>query len=97
MLSDDGVLAINDKKQVEQFFKSAIEDYRSRGVVATKPKVEHLERLSVNLASVDVAWPSFDESGKEIGSEISHYILLLDKDEQWRIRVALTRVLNISL
>jgi hypothetical protein len=90
-LSDDDAIVLVEASQLEQFMAQASEWYRKQGIISTKPDLEQIDMLSEKLASVDVRWPSYDTSGKEKMSERSHYILQLGKDEQMRIRLALTR------
>ena len=69
----------------------AIEWYRSRGVVSTRPELEHVDMLSDRIAAVDVRWPALDAFGRETASERSHYIVQQGSDDRVRIRVALAR------
>jgi hypothetical protein len=91
VFSNEGAIAITDKKQLNEIFAKATESYRSQGIASTKPELERIDMLSDKLAAVDVRWPSFDKAGKEKGSERSHYILELGKGGHIGIRVALTR------
>jgi len=91
VLSDEGAVAVNDKSEIEKFFSQAIEWYRTQGITSTRPELERADMMSDKLASVDVRWPAFDQSGIEKSSERSHYILQLGKDGQMRIRVAIKR------
>ena len=91
VLSENGATPVAALSEVETFFAQAIEWYRSRGLVSTKPEVERVERLSDRLSAVDVRWPAFDSAGREQAAERSHYLLQRADDGQPRIRVALTR------
>jgi hypothetical protein len=90
-LSDETATVFTNPSEIENIMAQASESYRSRGIVSTRPEVEHIELLTEKLASVDVSWPSLDRLGNEQASEISHYILQLGKDGHAHIRVALTR------
>jgi hypothetical protein len=91
VLSDEGATAVSSAAEVEKFFAQAIDWYRSRGLVETRPELERIELLSGRLAAVDVRWPAFDGAGVERLSERTQYILHADKDGLPRIRVALAR------
>ena len=93
VLSDQGVTAVSESREVEQFFAQATEWYHAQGLTATRPELERVDWLSEKLASIDVRWPSFNSSGQEKFSERSHYIVQLGQDGQARIRVALTRTM----
>jgi hypothetical protein len=89
VLSDEGALAISDMNEVERFFARAIESYRARGQVTTRPDIEAIEDLGARLASVDVRWPGYDADGRERSHERSRYLIRLDDGGRPRIRVAL--------
>jgi hypothetical protein len=91
VLSDEGSVGVTDLSQVSTFFAAAVEWYRSMGLVATRPVLERVERLSEKLSAVDVRWLAFDAEGKEKGTEYSHYVLCLGDDGLPHIRLALTR------
>ena len=89
VLSEEGALAISDPDEVERFFARAIDWYRARGEVSTRPEVEELEDLGERISSVDVRWPGYDAAGRERSSERSRYLICLDDRGQPRIRVAI--------
>jgi hypothetical protein len=91
VLSDEGATAVGSFESIEAFFDRAVNGYRARDLVSTRPVLERLEILSERLAAVDVRWLAFDERGREGSSERSHYVLRLGDDGEPRIRVALTR------
>ena len=91
LLSDEGAVTVADSVEMQRYFSEAIEWYRSRGLVSTRPELEHVDMLSERLAAVDVRWPAFDEFGREKASERSHYIVQQGSDDRVRIRVALAR------
>ena len=96
VLSDEGSVAVSAVSQVATFFAGAVEWYRSEGLVATRPVLERVERLSEKLSAVDVRWLAFDVEGKEKAAEYSHYILHLGEDGLPYIRLALTRTADAS-
>jgi hypothetical protein len=91
VLSDQGAIAVSDLAEVERFFSQAVQAYHAQGLMSTRPDFQRFEQLSETLTAVDVRWPSFDASGAEKSSELSHYILTRGDDHQLHIRVALTR------
>ena len=92
LLSDEGAVSVADPVEMQRYFARAIHWYRSRGLVSTRPELEHVDMLSERLAAVDVRWPAFDEFGREKASERSHYIVQQGSDDRVRIRVALARI-----
>ena len=93
VLSDEGVIAVSDTNEIEAFFAGAIQWYRARGLVSTRPEIQSIETLGARLCSVDVRWLAFDAEGAEKTSERSRYILRIEDDDNLRIRVALTLTL----
>lgn len=91
VLSDQGATAVAAMAEIELFFDSSIQDYRSRGTVATRPVVGRIQPLSEKVSAVEVSWPSLDSTGTERGIESSYYIVRLGDDGRPYIRVALTR------
>jgi hypothetical protein len=83
-------MVFTNASEIENLMAQVSQSYRSQGIASTRPEIEHIGLLTENLASVDVRWPSFDRSGKEKASEVSHYILHIGKEGKARIRVALT-------
>ena len=90
VLSDQGSVAVNDRKEVEAFFAKASADYFSRGLVSTRPEIQSFEPMSESMAAVVVRWPAFDSEGMEKSSEKTRYILALGADGKPHIRVAVT-------
>jgi hypothetical protein len=91
ILDGPAALAATSAAEIENAFRHAIDWYRSRGLVSTRPKLERAARLSDHVAAVDVRWPAFDARGVERMSERSHYLVQIGDDGQPRIRVALSR------
>lgn len=91
VLHDNGALPVASRDEVQSFFAQAIDAYRQKGVISTRPIIDHVDFMSDGLASVDVSWPGFDAAGKEQGAERSHYLMHLGTDGKARIQVALSR------
>ncbi len=91
VLADQGAIPIATLEEVRSFFASSIDDYRQRGLMSTRPTIEHVELMSDGLASVDVSWAAFDAAGQPQGAERSHYLMHLGRDGKARIQVALSR------
>ncbi len=66
LLSDEGATLLADANQIEKLFAQATEWYRSQRLISTRPDLEHVEELSEKVTSVDVRWPAFDASGREV-------------------------------
>ena len=91
VLSDDEVLHISTPDEVERFFSSAIDWFRSEDMVSARPELEHFEPISDRLVSLDVRWSTIDGSGTEDAAERCRYIVRVGDDGVPRIRVALIK------
>lgn len=89
VLSDQGARAVIETAEIEQFFAGAVEWYHAQGVVATKPSLVEIKKLSERLVFVDTRWSVIDATGEERPGEHSNYILSISDDGQPRIRVAI--------
>lgn len=85
---DAGAVVATTQTQLADVFKRAIQSYRKRDLVATRPEIEHVEDLGPRLAAVRVRWPAFDRAGVERASERSYYIVQEGEDGRARVRVA---------
>jgi hypothetical protein len=90
MLADDEVVALEDTSQVEAFFADVLQWYESNGLMATTSEVLEAVALSAQLALIYVRWPAFDDSGLEIFSETSYYILRERDGRHWKIQIGIT-------
>ncbi len=90
VIADDGARSVATLAEIEQFFGSAVEWYRSQGQMATKPELKHVEPLGKRLVFVDVVWPGLDASGNVKSSEHSCYVLRFSDDGSPRIQVAIS-------
>jgi hypothetical protein len=75
--------------QVREVFERAVAAYRERGISATRPEIVHTERAGGRLLLVTVRWPYLDAAGASKGSEVSRYVVWLDRDGEPRIRVGM--------
>ena len=91
VLSDDGVRAVENREEVESFFRGAKADYAARGIESTRPDVVRLEWVTDRIAIVDVRWPCLDERGFERGEEWGTYTLRVDDNGDLKLCVALMR------
>jgi hypothetical protein len=90
MVADDEVVALGDTSQVEAFFAGVLQWYKSNRLMATKSEVLEVVSLSAQIALIYVRWPAFDDSGLEIFSETSYYIVRERDGRHWKIQVGIT-------
>jgi hypothetical protein len=87
---DAGSTVASTAAQLHDIFKRAIQGYRKRELVATRPEIEAIDEMNPKVAAVRVRWPAFDRAGIERASERSFYIVEEGGDGRVRIRVAAT-------
>jgi hypothetical protein len=85
---DAGAVVATTQSQLADVFKRAIQNYRKRDLVATRPEIDNVEELGPKLAAVRVRWLAFDRAGVERSNERSYYIVQEGDDGRARIRVA---------
>jgi hypothetical protein len=90
VLSDEQVMLIENREQVEEFFSKAREWYISRGILTTRPELLKFDQISTGIISVEVRWPGFDKNGNENYTETSYYLIHIDGDKPL-IRAAASR------
>lgn len=89
-VSDDAVMTLNTKAELEQMFQQGRKFYIDKGLVETRPEIEAFEALTDRIYEATVRWPGFDSDGREKWTERSHYVIRLDDAGEPKLRVALT-------
>ncbi len=85
MLSDDATTIFNDAGKLEGFFNQGVGFYRQFGIVGVRPDVWNRKPWSKKIVQVKVNWQYFDLQKKPIYNCDYHYVLKLDKHNQWKI------------
>jgi hypothetical protein len=88
VLGADRAHVVNSPEEVAEFFGGAREQYSAMGVTDTKAEIVRLDEVNDRLVMVRVHWPWLDAEGNEVGGETSTYTLSREKDEDWKLRVA---------
>lgn len=88
VLGADMARVVNSSAEVAEFFGGAREQYNAMGVTDTKAEIVRLDEVNDRLVMVRVHWPWLDAEGNEVGGETSTYTLSREKDEDWKLRVA---------
>lgn len=89
-ISDEQTMVLEDADELEQTFAKGREWYLSQGIIGTRAELQSIEELTDLIAAVNVRWPGFNEAGKEVYSEASHYILQTS-DKGPLVRVAISK------
>jgi hypothetical protein len=88
VIGDQEVHAVATRKEVEQFFGGAKDQYNARGITDTRPEIAKLEWVTDRIVLVTVRWPYLDSTGEERGEETSTYTLRRDDNGELKLRVA---------
>jgi hypothetical protein len=88
-IGNDMSRSITTRDEVAQFFSSAPEQYRQRGIVDTRAEIQGIHWNTDRLATVDVVWPYLDEHGRVRGSESSTYVVHLEPGGEPKLQVML--------
>ncbi|MBX2993413.1 MAG: hypothetical protein KF681_01270 [Bdellovibrionaceae bacterium] len=86
VMSDDMVRAVRTSESVSAFFANSNEQYNERGIVGSRPEVQHLDWLTDKIVMVEVRWPYLDQDGHERGSESSTYTLRRDDAGDFKVQ-----------
>ena len=85
MLSDDASSTFGDAGRLEGFFNQGASFYRQFGIAHVDAEVWSRRDWTKKVANVRVNWKYFDQDKKAIYNCDYHYVLKLDKNNQWKI------------
>jgi ketosteroid isomerase-like protein len=75
VVGDAVTITVTEAGQVEAAFAGAAEAYRAKGLVAIRPELGALDRLTPNLTLADVRWSYLDEAGEDRQHTSYRYLL----------------------
>jgi len=85
LISDDNTSPFNDSTKLEGFFNIGAGFYRQFGVAHASADVWSWRALTERIVSVKVMWYYADVFKNPIYDCEYHYVLKLDKHNQWKI------------
>ena len=85
MLSDDATTVFNDAGKLEGFFNQGVGFYRQFGIAHVRPQLWSRREWTGKIITVKVNWQFYDINNQPIYNCDYHYVLKLDKNNQWRI------------
>jgi ketosteroid isomerase-like protein len=86
VISDQNVMAVTSRQEVEQFFSGAKELYNRMGIADTRAEIVRLDWATDRIAMVEVRWPYLDAQNHEVGEESSTYTLRRDDQGDLKLR-----------
>lgn len=90
MLSDDTTTLFNDISKLEGFFNQGMAFYRQFGIAHVRADVWSRHELTPRICKVKVHWHYSDAFKQPIYSCDYHYVLKLDKYNNWKIMLSVS-------
>lgn len=85
MLSDEATTSFSDAGRLEGFFNQGANYYRQFGIAHVRYDIWSRRELTERVTSVKVNWQYYDSHDQPIYNCDYHYILKLDRNDQWKI------------
>lgn len=85
MISDETTTLFNDASRLEGFFNMGAGFYRQFGIAHVRHQVWNRRELAAKIVMVKVNWQYYDSNNKPVYNCDYHYVLKLDKKNQWKI------------
>jgi hypothetical protein len=85
MLSDDTTAIFNDASKLEGFFNQGAAFYKQFGIAYVRHEIWNRRHLTEKIVNVKVNWQYLDSNHKPVYNCDYHFILKLDKKDQWKI------------
>src|SRR6476661_6565353 len=90
LLGDDSTTVFNEGSKLEGLFNQGIGFYKQFGIVHARPEVWSKRTWSKRIAKAKVNWQYFDVLKQPVYNCDYHYILKLDKTNNWKIEVSVS-------
>ncbi len=90
MISDDNTTVFTEASVLEGMFNQAIGFYKQNGILHARPEVWSKHAVTERIMKVKVNWQYFDAQNKPLYNCDDHYILRLDKHDEWKIQVLIS-------
>jgi hypothetical protein len=88
LLSDDATTIFNDAGKLEGFFNQGVSFYRQFGIAHVHHEIWSKRLWTSRIMNVKVNWQYLDKNHKPIYNCDYHYVLKLDKNNQWKIMLS---------
>lgn len=75
VVSPQGVIAVDDRAQVEAFFQASVADYHAKGIRAARLASADVTLVSSAVAAADVRWDHPGPDGGSLGVEHAYYVV----------------------
>jgi hypothetical protein len=91
LVSDDTTSPFNDTHKLEGFFNQGAIFYKQFGITYARPEVWNRREWTGKIMHVKVNWQYYDALKAPVYNCDYHYVIKLDKHNQWKI------VLSVSV
>ena len=85
LISNENTTIFNDYGKLEGFFNQGINFYRQFGIKYALYEIWTRREWTERICHVKINWQYFDGNKKPIYNCDYHYVLKLDKNNQWKI------------
>jgi hypothetical protein len=85
MLSDDSTVIFNDGVKLEGFFNQGAAFYKQFGIAHVRHEIWNRRHLTEKIVNVKVNWQYLDALKQPVYNCDYHFVLKLDKKDQWKI------------
>jgi hypothetical protein len=89
-LSNEAATAFTDFSALEGLFIKGMGFYKQFGIAHARPEVWSKRPWTDRIAKVKLEWKYYDTNNKPIYNCDYHYILRLDKNDSWKIEMAVS-------
>lgn len=86
-LSDDTSSTFTDATKLEALFNQAAVFYKQFGIAHARPEIWTKRTITERIISVKVNWQYYDAENQPIYNCDFHYVLKLDKKDNWKIEM----------
>lgn len=90
MLSDDSCTTFSESSTLEGLFNQGVAFYKQYGILHARPEIWSKKQLSKRIAKVKINWQYYDADNKPLYNCDDHYLLKLDKNEEWKIQAVVS-------
>jgi hypothetical protein len=89
-LSDDSSTVFSEGSKLEGLFNQGTSFYKQYGIAHARPEVWSKRLWTDRIAKVKVGWHYFDKANQPIYSCEYHYVLRMDKKDEWKIELSVS-------
>jgi len=90
IMSDDSTTVFNEASVLEGLFNQGVSFYKQHGILHARPEIWSKKQLSPRIAKVKINWQYYNAANQPLYNCDDHYILKLDKQNEWKIQTVIS-------